>query len=380
MAQGADPISIPEIVSATARDIGATDVVLYLVDFEQGFLEPLPDPSVHAELSHTEEVATTIAGRSFLDQMTLQAERPDGIRLWAPVVEGSDRTGVLALTVPKADDVTVQACTELGLLAGALIATHARCTDTYNLHRRRKPMSLAASMQWDLLPPLVLKAGRAGIAALLEPAYEVGGDCFDYAVNGPILDLIMVDAMGHGVGSAMIAALTIGCYRHHRREGRPLTNIHSGIDSVLASHLQGDGYATGQLARLELDTGAMTWTNAGHPLPLLIRGHKVIGELNCPPSLPWGLGGQEINVATEALEPGDRVFFYTDGVTEARTPEGETFGTDRLVDLITQNASEQHEPEHIVRGVVKAVLEHQRANLSDDATVMLMGWSGPSIA
>ena len=60
-------------------------------------------------------------------------------------------------------------------------------TDLYNLDRRRRRMSVAASMQWDLLPPLVLKAENVAVAGLVEPAYDVGGDCFDCAVNGEFL-------------------------------------------------------------------------------------------------------------------------------------------------------------------------------------------------
>src|SRR5207342_2014376 len=120
--------------------------------------------------------------------------------VWAPIIEGSDRTGMLAMTLPRATDTTVAECEELGLLAGYLIATQARTTDLYNLRRRRRALSLAASMQWDLLPPLVLKTPSVTVAGLLEPAYEVGGDCFDYAINDNVLSVGILDAMGHGVG------------------------------------------------------------------------------------------------------------------------------------------------------------------------------------
>src|SRR6476659_3706304 len=181
IAQGADPASVPDVVVRIAADLGATDVVVYLVDFAQTTLEPLPGRATHSDLPGSEEVASTMAGRAFADQRPATAERSDGV--WVPIVEGSDRTGVLALTVPTATDEIVAACEELGLFAGYLIATHARSTDLYNLHRRRRALSLPASMQWDLLPPLVLKTDRMVVAGLLEPAYDVGGDCFDYALN-----------------------------------------------------------------------------------------------------------------------------------------------------------------------------------------------------
>ena len=372
---------MPEVLLAAAGDLGATDVVVYLVDFAQAMLEPIPDRRARAEPVEREEVATTMAGRAFVGQTPVTAGRPDGVRVWVPIVEGSDRTGVLSLTVPAETEAIIEACEELGLFAGYLIATQARATDVYNLHRRRRALSLAASMQWDLLPPLVLKTARLVVAGLVEPAYDVGGDCFDYAVGDTVLDLAVTDAMGHGVGSALISALTVGSYRHDRRQGQALQTIHANLEAVLANHFPPLTFATGQLARIDLDSGAMTWTNAGHPLPMLIRGGRVVGEMVCRPTPPWGLGsmapqGSAATVATEHLEPGDSVLFYTDGVVEAHAPGGEVFGVERLADLAGQHASDQLEPEEIVRRLVSSVVQHQDDALIDDATLVLVKWNG----
>jgi serine phosphatase RsbU (regulator of sigma subunit) len=141
-------------------------------------------------------------------------------------------------------------------------------------------------------------------------------------------------------------------------------------------------FATGQLARIDLDIGTMTWTNAGHPLPLLIRDGQVVEQLSCPPTTPWGLGHLFEPVtppalASVALEPGDSVLLYTDGVIEAHQPGQEQFGIERLVDLVDRLASGQLEPEEIVRRLTRAVLEHQNDLLADDATVVLLRWNGP---
>ena len=376
-AHSADPASVVDVLAASVRVFGATDLVVYLVDFEQKVLEPLPDRAVHAELAHAEDVATTMAGRAFLGRSVVTAERPEGTRVWVPLTEGSDRTGVLAMTVQDASDGLLAECLDAGVVAGYLIATHTRCTDLYQLHRRRKNMSLAASMQWDLLPPLVLRTPKCKVAGRLEPAYEVGGDCFDYALNGPVLDLALVDAMGHGVTSATIASLAVGSYRHGRRESRPLASMHAAIDELLGSQFNGDAFATGQLARLELESGQLSWTNAGHPCPLLIRNGQVVDQLVVERTLPWGLDAGPATPAQESLEPGDGVLFFTDGVVEARTPDGEEFGVERLADLAGQYASELLEPEEIVRQILRSVLDHRRAELRDDATVLLVEWIRP---
>ena len=373
----ADPADVPDMMVSAAGELGGADVVVYLVDFEQQVLEPLPDHSSHEELPHTEEVGTTIAGRAFLQRRAVTAERQDGTRVWVPIVEGSDPTGVLALTVPQADDVTLATCEDLGVLAGYLIATQARFTDLYNLHRRRKAMSLAASMQWDLLPPLTLSSRRVIAAGMLEPAYDVGGDCFDYALNGAHLDVAFMDSMGHGLRSAMIAALAVGSYRHDRREGRMLEHIHRNLDAAVASQCEGEGFVTGQIGRLDLNTGTLTWVNAGHPPPMMVRHGKVIGFLDGPPCLPWGLGPGDVDVATSSLEPGDSIVFYTDGVIEARGHGLEAFGAGRLADLVAQHASDQLPVGLIVRFVTRAVLQYHGGRLHDDATVLMIHWPGP---
>jgi len=372
------PESVPAALESIGRDLGVADVIVYLVDFGQKYLEPLGDYSTHGELPHSEEVATTMAGRAFISQEPVTAERPTGVRLWVPICEGSDRTGVLALTLPDGDPDATAACAELGILAGYIIATNARVSDIFNLHRRRKSMTLAASMQWDLLPPLDFVSPQVSTAGLLEPAYEVGGDCFDYAMNWPVFNVAIMDSMGHGLNSAVMSGLALGCYRHERRHGRALGGMHEELDAVIESRYGGRGFVTGQLAQLNVETGHLQWTNAGHPLPLHIRGGQVIGDLACRPTVPWGIGRKTVEptVADVALEPGDGVLFYTDGVTDGRARTGTPFGLDRLIDLVGQMASDQLGPQEIVRLIVRRVLEHHSERLSDDATLFLVKWTG----
>jgi serine phosphatase RsbU (regulator of sigma subunit) len=231
-------------------------------------------------------------------------------------------------------------------------------------------------MQWDLLPPLVLHAPSCSVAARLEPAYEVGGDCFDYALNGSVLELALVDAMGHGVSASVIASLAIGSYRHRRREGRGLANMHQALNDLLQLRYAGEAFATGQLAQLDLVTGRFSWTNAGHPWPLLVRNGRVVKQLEGDPGLPWGLDDGVPVVLEERLEPGDGVLLFTDGVTEARTPDGDEFGIERLADITGQCASDGLSSEEIVRQILRSVLDHRASDLRDDATVVLVVWQG----
>jgi serine phosphatase RsbU (regulator of sigma subunit) len=372
-----DPTEVVDVIAAMAASFGGTDVVAYLVDLGQHVLEPLPDRRAHGELPAAEEVEGTMAGRALLHRQATVATRKDGVRVWVPVVEGSDATGVLALTLAHVDSGALELCEQLGVLAGYVIAVQTRVTDLYNLHRRRRSMTLAASLQWDLLPPLTLVSRSCIVAGMLEPAYEIGGDSFDYALNGSRLDLAIMDSMGHGLGAATVAGLAIGSYRHDRREARSLEHIHHNLDSVVAAECEGS-FVTGLLGQVNTISGRFTWINAGHPEPLLIRHGHVAGSLPGGRALPWGVGpAREVSNRTIELEPGDSVLFYTDGVTEARFPK-EGFGLERLADLVGRHSSDQVPLELIVRTIARLVVEHHGGRLHDDATLLMVKWPGPA--
>jgi serine phosphatase RsbU (regulator of sigma subunit) len=372
------PTEVGDRVASVAYDAGATDVVCYLVDFEQLLLTPLPTTRAHLEQPAVEQVEAVSWSRALTEGVLVAEERAGRTRVWVPLLEGDDRTGVLALTVDGMVDVqTERCCRELGILAGLQIVAAARTTDFYNLIRRRKAMSLAASMQWDLLPPLRLRSPRATSVGLLEPAYEVGGDCFDHAVSDAALDVAIMDAMGHGVRSSIMASLAMGIYRHDRREGQSLAVMHRRLDEGIAAGFDSESFVTGQLMHLELASGEMTWVNAGHPPPLLLRRGRVVRTLESTPSLPWGLGGSLVEVASTRLEPGDGVLFYTDGVIEGRSPvDRAEFGIDRFVSLVEDFDLYQAPTVDVLRRLTAVVRDFQGDDLFDDATVLLVTWDG----
>jgi serine phosphatase RsbU (regulator of sigma subunit) len=383
-ALGIDPTALPDLIAGLAAQLGAADVVVYLVDFSQVTLEPMPDRAAHTEIRSSESVASSTAGRSFLAQQPIiEPTAGGGVRIWVPIAEGSNRTGVLAMTVPDASQSVVEGCADLGLFAGYLIAVHDRSTDLYNLHRRRRSITLSASMQWDLLPPLVVKSPEIEIAGLIEPAYDVGGDCFDYSINGATADIALFDPVGHDIRSALLAGLVMGAYRHQRRAGKTLTEIHETLDDTISDQYDDMSFVTGQLARLQLSTGTLQWTNAGHPAPLLLRDGTVTDVLSCPPTMPWGLGRplsrparQPPTVATATLEPGDEVLFFTDGAIEVRNRERRELGRDDLAVLFSRNLSDERQPEQTVRHLARAVLEYSQDDLSDDSSFVLLHWTG----
>ena len=164
-----------ELVAAVAqagRAMDADDVAIYLVDYEQTLLVPLPDGTDRTPLA----IDATLAGRAFTALAVQEADSAAGPRLWLPLLDGAERLGVLGLTLPAVDDTLRLRCGWLATLVAELILSKDQYTDGYALTRRRQPMSLAAEMQWQLLPPLTFVTRRVVIAGLLEPAYQVVAD------------------------------------------------------------------------------------------------------------------------------------------------------------------------------------------------------------
>jgi hypothetical protein len=362
-------------VANALQDAGGNHLVLYVVDYEQETLQMVALASdLLLDGPKGVNIEGTMAGRSFQTQKVLSAETADGWRVWAPVRERAERIGVLELGFPTVDDELLALCDDLGLLVGHLTHTAGRYTDLIELRRRRRPMNLAAEMQWDLLPPLSFTSPELAIAALLEPAYFVAGDAFDYSLNGDILGFLIIDAMGHGVNSTLASTLALGAFRYGRRRGLDLDVIAEHIDDAVAEQFQGESFVTGHLARLDVATGDLRWINAGHPPPLLIRGSKVVSELSCDPCFPFGLGIAITQTGHCRLQPGDRVLFYSDGAIEARPTAGEQFGLDRLVSEVEQYIGAGVLAAETLRRLAARLRQHRGGELEDDATLVFLEW------
>lgn len=363
------------VVASTARALGANAAYLYLVDYEQRSLVPLGPATSPAR--DPLDIDTTMAGRAFRFMEPVVADGGAGSVLWFPLLDGSDRLGVMAV---EADDVLAPSAVEdlrlLSHLASALVVSKRSYGDVFSVARRRKDMTLAAELQWTMLPPVYFGSPRVAVAGALEPAYEVGGDAFDYALNGDTLHVAVFDAMGHGLRASSMSTVAVGSYRHSRRQGLDLAETCAAANEVLTEQFGGDRFVTAFLAELDCARGRVTVVNCGHPMPLLIRDNKVVATLDCAPTLPLGLGGPLAELATHQLQPRDRLLFFTDGVIEARSPGGEPFGQERLVDVLIREGSGGQPPPEAVRRLTHAIHDHQGAPLQDDATMLLVEWRG----
>ncbi len=362
------------LIAQEAQTAGATDVSIHLQDLAQLTLRPLTGRGL---VGDPLPIADSLAGQAFSAEESVEEPLPDGsVRLHLPLLDGSNRVGVLGLTLPRLNDYDRQLAQRLAGLVADMIVTNDAYTDAFARVRTVAPLSLSAHLQWQTLPPLSMTTPVVDLAGILEPAYEVGGDSFDYAFNDPVLHVAVFGAMGHGLEASTMATVVIAAYRHARRAEFPLTEMYPAMDQAVATSFPGR-FATAQLGRLDTKTGVLSWVNAGHPPALWVRRSRVIGELTGPVSRPVGFGAGTPVVQTAQLEPGDRVLFFTDGVVEERLSGGEQFGEERLRDLIEQTTAAELTCAETVRRLSHALMAARSGRTSDDASLLLLEWKGP---
>lgn len=367
------PQLIAPLVAEEISNIGGRDVSVLLQDYEQLTLLPLPGRGLL--VGQPEPIDGSIAGRAFLSDDMVEQAVPGGLRVFVPLLDGTDRVGVLAFTADSFDDHDRRLARRFAGLVADVIVTKGMYTDRFFQARRRQPMSLTAEMQWSLLPPLHMSTPQVAVAGILEPAYDVAGDSFDYALNDDILHIAIIDAMGHGLEAAVMATVAVAAYRHARRGDVDLPDLYAAMDRAITAQFAQDRFLTAQMVRLDVGSGRMRWVNAGHPHPLLLRHRKVVRILDSPTTLPVGFGGADPQVSEEALEPGDRVLFFTDGIIEERPAGGERVSnSDHLIDLFEQVEQGGGPVQDTVRRLSHTLKRDRSGVTSDDATLFLLDW------
>ena len=316
-------------------------------------------------------ITGTLIGRVFTSgEIHVHGAHPTVVLV--PLVEGTSRIGVLELEYDEWDGVVPELLEPLADIFAMAWIVKGRYTDDSARARRSEPLSVAAEMQWDLLPPLDCSTEQVAISGILAPAYDIGGDSFDYAFDSARIDFAIVDAIGHGMGAVVMASTAINSLRNSRREGCDLTSTYEVVDASISAQFGHSFYVTGIIGTLDLDTGTLRWVNAGHVLPMLVRNGSYGGTLQCTPSKPFGLGGPVVEVAEQVLQSGDRVLFYTDGISEARSSDGSFFGDDRLADFLVRASLENLPVQETVRHLTDHILTFSDNGLRDDATMLLM--------
>ncbi|MER6169054.1 PP2C family protein-serine/threonine phosphatase [Streptomyces violaceorubidus] len=378
----ADPAHLTlDLRSATARcakALGLRHAVVYLVDLQQRHLVPQTavGPAVPVEGS--------LAGWAYRTQ-SLRVEESGtggGITAWFPLLDGAERLGVLAVheTVLTASSLTRGRA--LASLLAMVITSRRSYEESFVRHTRTEPMQLPAELLRALLPPRTIGDGNVVSTAVLEPAYEIGGDDFDHALTETTLHVAVLDAMGHDLASGLTTTVSLAACRNARRTGSDLAELVRGVDEALSTWLP-DKFCTSVIAQLDLVTGVLRWANCGHPAPILIRDQRLIidameRDADPPMGAPSLLSPHARRTHEITLEPGDRVLMYTDGVVEARTREAKLLGLERFADyVIRATAGGELAPESL-RRLIHSILAMQEGRLRDDATLLMFEWRPPS--
>ncbi|WP_030796627.1 SpoIIE family protein phosphatase [Streptomyces sp. NRRL S-337] len=371
-AQTALPFELPGLANRCASALGLDAALLYLVDLQQRLLIPLD------EAAEPLLVDRSSAGWAYRTVSPRVSEADGGVIVWLPLVDGAERLGVLAVRTASLDGARMRRSRMLAHLLAMLITSKRAYSDWLAGLTRTGTMRLPTEMLRAFLPPHTVGSSKCVSTAVLEPAYDVAGDAYDHSVVKDVLHTMIVDSMGHDLVSGLTTSVAMAAARNARRGGGDLADVVGSVDQALAQWLP-DHFCTGVLCRLDAVTGVLQWVNCGHPPPLLIRAKRVLdGVLDSPPQPPIGLVGQLAPAARKVyettLEPGDCVLLYTDGVVEARDADGAEFGLDRFTDFIIRSSAAGQLPAEVLRLLIHAILDYQRNQLRDDATILLFEW------
>ncbi|WP_328635008.1 PP2C family protein-serine/threonine phosphatase [Streptomyces sp. NBC_00356] len=373
----ADPrnaaLDLTTAVARCAKALGLHNAVVYQADLQQRRLAPLND--VVSALP----IDDSLAGWAYRTQ-SLRVEESElgGMTAWLPMVDGVERLGVLAVHAPALDPLSLRRGRTLAQLCAMMVTSKRAYKDTCVRSARTEPMRLPAEMLRAYLPPRTIGTTHAVSTAVMEPAYEIGGDAFDHALTDTTLHAGILDSMGHNLASGLTTVVSLAACRNARRTGADLSELVDSVDEALAEWLP-DQFCTAIVCQLDLATGGLRWINCGHPPPLLIRDQRLVaGAMERDADPPLGLPATFVSTPRRVhemnLEPGDRVLMYTDGVTEARTQHGDELGLDRFADYVIRATATGELPPETLRRLIHSVVDAQDNRLRDDATIVMFEW------
>ena len=306
-----------------------------------------------------------------------------GIRsiLAAPITDAEGGVGMVAVysraQVRRFGEEDLELLVSLASAAALRIRNIALADEAAARQVRDRELSLAHEIRMGMLPRAIPQRPEVELAATLTPARSVGGDLYDFLVIDDALWFIVADAAGNGVGAALSATVTRTLFRALAQASRSVSDVTSRMNEELARDSEPHSYVTAFIGRLDLATGELRYSSAGHPPPLIASTASPLAPLS-PPGGSMALGIARRAVYEEGaitLAPGNVLLAFTDGVTEAANASGESYSDARLGELFAGLAG--HPPQHIVDSVAKTVNAFAAgARQQDDITVLALKYRG----
>ena len=244
-----------------------------------------------------------------------------------------------------------------------------------------KELSTARQIQKSVLPhifPPFPDRAEIDLFATMDPAKDVGGDFYDfYFIDEDHLCLVIADVSGQGIPAALFMMLSKRILEDLARQEPTPSTILEKTNDLLCDNNQAEMFVTVWLGILEISTGKLTAANAGHEFPAICKkGGSFELYKDTHGFVVGGMEGVHYKGYDLQLNPGDKLFVYTDGVPEATDGSGEMFGTDRMITALRSCAD--NTPEEILQGVRSAVDSFVGdAEQFDDLTMMCLEYKGP---
>ena len=238
-------------------------------------------------------------------------------------------------------------------------------------HKQQRELEEARLIQRGLLPTSFPQITGVDLSVTWLPADGVGGDCFDTLGFGSGLGVSIADIAGKGLPAALLMSNLQAAVRAFAQEAVSPASINNSVNRLLCRNMAAGRFATFCYARIEPDARRIIYSNAGHNPPFLVRAGGTVETLSEGGMVLGVFPDNHYEQAEVALAPGDRLLFYTDGITEARNPDGEEYGEDRLAAAAI--AVRSAPAESVKDAVLADVNGFTGGRFEDDATLIVVG-------
>lgn len=304
------------------------------------------------------------------------------------VIRGIHRvnTSLAKITAGDLDEkANVRTNAEFASLSDGINTTVAALKDAIaeSAARIDKELEFARTIQIGSLPslfPPFPDRTEFDIFATMETAKEVGGDFYDFLlIDDNHLGVIIADVSGKGIPAALFMMTTKTVAKNYAQFGKSPALILTETNNRICEDNQSGMFVTAFIGILEISTGRFTCSSAGHNPPVLIHANGKSEYLQSDGGIVLGgMAGVEYGESSMTFQEGDRLYLYTDGVTEALNPDGDLYGEKNLLSLLTGEKIAQMPLEELLRAVRTSVKQFANGALqSDDITMMAVEFIGP---
>ncbi len=267
----------------------------------------------------------------------------------------------------------------VALLVGFVVSAFVRRQIREQTERELK---MATDIQLSALPnvfPPFPDETSFDIYASMKTAREVGGDFYDFYFTGPkTVAFLVADVSGKGVPAAMFMMRAKTLLKSAAQTGKPLADVVAETNDALCEGNEANMFVTAWVGQLDIETGRVTYVNAGHNPPVVRRGGAVAYLRGTPGLVLGAMAGVPYRSGELQLAPGDAIYLYTDGITEQPNASGELFGEARLLDLLKAVPSSQKD---LLDGVLASVAAYAGAvEQADDCTQLALRYRGVPVS